>query len=295
MYFPYLVARGEEVNALNGLNILGPDSNIVPILQAFSDDDDVKYSYPALMKACRILIERRNKFILLLDSNDEMGELGEINDFNSYCIRGYNYDQFHSISFQEQVDYALFHFAPSSGIHDHVQIKYHVFMPTVIRFDTYINSHPLNKVVLMEDAFIKHEPNRDYPRVDIFNTELPFTYATRGYLGFGDFTLMSYNSSISGQANANDITHVIHLSRLDTDSSIFYVDHYLTTPTEEPDNSTRSRKTLRKVGPNLSHYETTSGIIKLSALISSGDPTSLGMYKRIGIMHHIELMYLTLN
>ncbi len=289
MYFPYLVARGEEANSLKDLTVLGGSSKVIPILQAFSDDDDIKYSYTALMKACRSLIEKKNKFILLVYLDDSLGELESISNFNTYCIRGYDYTDYANINFDENLEYALIHHHPITTINDNELVKYHIFMPSTLMFDTYINSFPNNKIVVLADAFIRHEPNRDYPRIDIFNSELPFTFKSKGYVGFGDFTILPYNSIISGQANANDITHVIHLTHIGEDTKL-YVDHYLTTPSEEPDNSRRSVKTLNKVKPNISKYTPTCGINKLSTLISTGVATSLGMYKRIGIMHHIELI-----
>jgi len=288
VYFPYLVARGEEVNALIGLNILGPHSKVLPILQAYSDDDDTKYSYTALVKACKHLILKQNMFILIVEIGESIDDLEAIPDFDTYCIRGYNRNQFDSIVFDSDLRYALLHEYPSTVVCDNSNIDYHIFMPNVIMFHTVLKMYPLDKVVPIADAFVKHEPNRDYPREDVFNTELPMTYANEGYVGFGDFTVLPYNSSIGGQANANEITHVIHITIFKDEHNMFYVDHYLTTPTEEPDNIRRSIKTIEKVIMNISKYETTTGIARLGSL--SGSSTSLGMYKRLGIMHHIELM-----
>jgi len=288
VYFPYLVARGEEVNALIGLNNLGPNSKVLPILQAYSDDDDTKYSYTALIKACKHLVSKQNEFILIMDIDESIEDLQAISDFDSYCIRGYNRNQFDSIVFDDEVKYALLHEYPSAVVCDNPNIVYHIFMPNVIMFHTVMKLYPLEKVVPIADAFVKHEPNRDYPREDVFNTELPMTYQNEGYAGFGDFTVLPYNSSIGGQANANEITHVIHLTIFKDQDNMFYVDHYLTTPSEEPDNVRRSIKTIDKVLVNIGKYELTSGIAKISSL--SGSSTSLGMYKRLGIMHHIELM-----
>jgi tRNA(fMet)-specific endonuclease VapC len=63
--------------------------------------------------------------------------------------------------------------------------------------------------------------------------------------------------------------------------------HFLTTPITEPDNRKRSGNTIKQAYDNRSLFLKTVGIDWI--IQKHPGSTSLGMYKRIGIAHHIQL------
>jgi len=289
MYFPYLVARGEESEALISTVCKYSDSNIIPILEPYNDDEDELYSYSKLLKLVESLVANKKTFIILINNEDDLSVLkGKFSDLDDFCIHGYNNSNKNYLTDRQNI--AIIHCSQNYLVNDQDNIKYNIFMPEVLRFSTYINKYNSEKTVLVEDGFIRHEPNSDYPAVEDFNSELCFTYKIGGLCGFGDFTILEYGYQPTGGARANDITHVIHLTKKESDTlNKMVVRHFLTTPSSEPDNRDRSAKTIQKAYSAKNEFLKTVGIDWIIEKNPNG--TSLGMYKRIGIAHHIELIH----
>ncbi|WP_155986062.1 sce7725 family protein [Paenibacillus gorillae] len=210
-------------------------------------------------------------------------------DLDDYCIHGYESGNVNYQSDKQNI--AIIHRNQDSLVNDSSNLIYNIFMPEVLRFQTYINQYNQGKSVLVEDGFIKHEPNSDYPSHEDFNSELCFTYKNKNVLGFGDFTILENGYQPSGGGKADSVTHVIHLTKKETASTKdkIVVYHYLTTPSEEADNKRRSAKTIAKAYNSRTQFLYTSGIKLIEGKYPNG--TSLGMYKRIGVAHHIELIH----
>ena len=295
MYFPYLVARGEEVEAVVATVCTYTDNSVIPILEPFNDEDDDVYSYPKLIKVVGRLLDHNKRFVLLVEDSSNLAILRErFNNLDDYCIHGY--DSLNQNLNDDNNNIAIIHRSADHIIQDSNNMIYHIFMPSVLSFSSYLNRYGSEKKVLIEDGFIKHTPNNDYPAVEGFNSELCFTYRENPILGFGDFTILAEDNDISTGARANDITHVIHLSRIiqEEDLRRIRIYHYLTNPSEEPDPRNRSIRTIQKAYDDKANFLHTVGIRYIEDKV--GQSTSLGMYKRIGIAHHIELMHtLVLN
>ena len=290
MYFPYLIARGEEVEAVLATVCAYTDNLVIPILEPFSNDEDELYSYAKLIKVVRELLNNEKRFVLLINDSSDLDYLREqFSNLDDYCIHGYD-SLNHNLN-NDTNDIAIIHRNPDQFIQDQDNIIYNIFMPSVLRFATYLNRYVRDKKVLIEDGFIKHIPNSDYPTVEDFNSEICFTYRDQHILGFGDFTVLSENDEPSSGGRAKEITHVIHLSRSiqAEDLKRIRVYHYLTTPSEEPDVTNRSVSTIQKAYDDRGNFHHTVGINWIEQ--KRGQSTSLGMYKRIGIAHHIELMH----
>ena len=164
-------------------------------------------------------------------------------------------------------------------------------MPSILKSDVfYAQNFPINKSVYITDAFCSsYGRNADYPAVTPFNnSQLHFRYKEIGAAGFGDFTILKEGFVNAGGGNQNYITHIIHLTK-EFDNKI-YTNHFLTTPIDEPILQNRSIETIAKAYNQGNNFFQTEGIIKLIEIYDRGTSTSLGMYKRIGIMHHISLM-----
>jgi hypothetical protein len=292
MYFPYLIARNEEVEALVSTVCSYEDNKIVPILEPYNIDEDVVYSYQKLLKIVKCLVEKEKKFILMIESESDLDHLrSEIGNLDDFCIHGYKSSNNNYSTVTGNTKVALIHEEPMEAQFDENNIEYHIFMPSINRFQSYINQFDMQKTVLIEDGFISHKPNSEYPYRDFFNSELCFTYSSRGYIGFGDFTILEQGYEVSDGARANNISHVVHITR--TLYNKVFVYHYLTTPMEEASIKERSKKTLRKAYADKDLFPNTLGIQLINEKKDIG--TSLGMYKRIGIIHHIELIHMMLN
>lgn len=289
MYFPYLIARGEEAEAIIATICTYKDNNIIPILEPYSDDEDELYSYNKLVKLIKSLIENNKSFILLINSAHDLAFLkSKFANLDKYCIHGY---ESHNLNYQtDHQNMAIIHRDQNQLIKDSENIKYNIFMPKVLRFPTYINQYSSQKAVFIEDGFIKHEPNSDYPSFEDFNSELCFTYKSRNVIGFGDFTILEDGFRPAGGGNQSEVTHVIHLTKkFSAVVNKLIVYHFLTTPSEESDITRRSCKTIEKAFTSQNLFYRSVGI----QMIENKHPgsTSLGFYKRIGIAHHIDLMH----
>lgn len=295
MYFPYLLARGEEVEAVLATVCTYTDNLVIPILEPFNNnEEDELYSYPKLIKAVRELLNNRKRFVLVITDPSDLDQLrNEFGNLDDYCIHGY--DSLNPNLNNDDREIAIIHRSQDRFIEDRDNIRYNIFMPSVLRFATYLNRYDQAKKVLIEDGFIRHRPNSDYPPVEDFNSELCFTYRDQHILGFGDFTVLSEGDEPSSGGRAGDITHVIHLSLNTQVEGLdrIRVYHYLTTPNEEPDTRNRSVRTVQRAYDDRNRFPHTIGINLIEQKINQS--TSLGMYKRIGIAHHIELMHTLLT
>lgn len=293
MYFPYLKAKGEEANALVGTLCSGNNyNNVIPIIEPRDLEEEDFYS--GFIKIVDKLIEQQKKFICLVENEGDLKFLKDAYGervFDEYCIYGFInfFPQSHTFK-----NGAVIHTEATNTIDD-VKINYHIFMPSILQSDIfYTQNYPLEKAVYISDAFYKYPRNSDYPAMDAFNnSQLCYRYQRIGIAGFGDYTIMEGNFSSAGGGNQNTITHIVHLTSEETNNlgnPIIATNHFLTTPIEEPTISLRSMKTLEKTYNGSRNLFQSEGVNKLIEVYNNNRATSLGMYKRIGIMHHISLM-----
>lgn len=289
MYFPYLTVRGSEAEAIEKTICNYSDLNVVPILEPFYEDEALLYAYRTLKKVIKILIENRKKFILVISEEDNLEHLkAEHSDFDEYCIRGIKSFRFLEHQIDPRYQYAVIHAKHHLEYLDNDSIEYHIFMPAVSLVESYTSIYPVEKTVLIEDAFLRYPTNSDYPDSDYFRTNLPFTYRERGILGFGDFTILEQDFRVAGAAKPRYITHVLHITR--AEQRMLKVYHFLTTPAEEVDISNRSKKTLKKAYIGTRDFSRNKGLQMLEDYYFRDRSTSLAKYKTIGIINHIEVI-----
>ena len=290
MYFPYLKLRQMEAFAIRDTICGYSDNKVIPIIEPYCERDAELYSYNNLIKAINSLLYANKKFILIIDNETDLRDLkSRFLNFNKYCIRGYYSDNPALLKNTGNYEIAILHRDTNFTVPDANNILYHIMMPSVLTFATYISRYPVNKVVKVENAFVKHSPNNMYPQVDTFRAESVFTFKNDGYAGFGDFTILEQGYEVSKGADADSVTHVIHLTRKQDANRKLEVRHYLTTPEEEPDNRRRSTLTIRKAYNERHMFFYSLGIRMIVA--KNGHSTNSAYYKRIGIVHHIELIH----
>ena len=290
MYFPYLKLRQQEALAVKDTICSYSDNKVLPILEPYRDNETELYKYNTLINTVKSLVNANKQFILIIRSEADLKILkGKVLNFDNYCLRGYYSDNPMVKSYQGNNDIVVIHKSSNTTVQDVNRIKFHIMLPSVLRFSTYINYYPKNKVVKIEDGFIKHAPNSTYPVSDVFNSESVFTFKQDGYVGFGDYTILEESYDVPTGAQADHVTHVIHLTRQQDSMSKLEVCHYLTTPAMEPDNRTRSILTIEKAYNDRSRFLYTKGIKLIIDKYKQG--TNPAYYKRIGIIHHIELMH----
>lgn len=293
MYFPYLKARSEEANALvKTLCEQNSCDNVIPIIQPC--DPEEEEFFPGFRKIVSNLIEHKKKFICLVGNESDLDRIKvEYPEgvFDEYCV--YGFTNFFPLDYNFK-NGAVIH-EEAIEVADNSEIIYHVFMPSVLQSDIfYSQNYPKEKAVYISDAFKKYSTNAEYPPVDTFNnSQLCYRYKEIGIAGFGDFTIMEGEAQVGGGGNQNTITHIIHLTNEGTSNAgnpIIEANHFLTTPVQEPDIASRSIKTLNKAYEKRMDFCRTKGIEIIEDYCQENRSTSLGMYKRIGMMHHICLM-----
>lgn len=288
MYFPLLKVRGEEVEAILGSVCDLKSGLVIPILEPYYDYEEELYEYQNLLKVVGGLISAEQKFILIIDEFENLEKLREkYHSFDKYCIHGFYSSTFSELLLSKTTQACLIYDEIPEQLFEDDKLLYHIFLPATNRMTSFMDMIPRDKVVMIEDGFISYDKNSLYPERDRFNSELCFTYRDRGYAGFGDYTILPKDFVVPTGARPSTVTHVIHLTH-NRDKNL-YVYHYLTTPAMEPDIRTRSHITLKKAIKNIDMFLDTAGTRLLKEKYSSYS-TSSGIYKRIGIMHHIELI-----
>lgn len=290
MYFPYLKLRQEEARTVKATVCKYQDNKVLPILEPYNVDETKFYSYRDLIDVVDCLITNHKKFILIIDNENNLSTLkSTFSNFNNYCIRGLYSDNPIVLNYQDNYDIAIIHQDTSTRVADKSNVRYHIMMPSVLGFTTYINSYPTNKIVKVENGFVKHSPNNTYPIRDVFKSESVFTFKNDGYAGFGDFTILEEGYEVATGAKLSNVTYVIHLTCKQDINPKLEVFHYLTSSSMEPDTKRRAAQTLAKAYNDRQRFLHTVGIQLIIDKYPSG--SSAAFYKRIGMIHHIELMH----
>lgn len=290
MYFPYLKLRQEEARTVKATVCNYQDNKVMPILEPYDSDETKFYSYNGLVDVVACLIAMHKKFILIIDNENNLNYLKhKFPNFNNYCIRGFYSFNPTVLNYQGNYDIAIIHQDTSIIVTDKNIIKYHIMMPSVLGFTTYLSNYPINKIVKIENGFVKHSPNSAYPSYDVFKSESVFTFRRDGYAGFGDFTILEEGYEVATGAKLSNVTYVIHLTRKQDANQKLEVRHYLTSSGTEPDTRRRAEQTLAKAYNDRHRFLHTTGIQLIIDKYPSG--SSAAFYKRIGMIHHIDLMH----
>lgn len=287
MYFPYLRSRGEELGAISETKDC---RNIIPIIELYSDEENendggVVFSRD-LIKTIKELVSNNKRFVCIFNSPNELKRLEKTVDnsnFYEYCICAF-FGTFYDL---KEIKYGAIVHNNENCTYDSDKILYHFFMPEIKNI-YFVERFPRKKSVNIIDSFIKKERNADYGERDNFES-MCYLYREYGLGGFGDFTILPKNYIVGTGGDQNQVTHTIHLTK-EKENKELEVRHFLTTPEEETGISERSIATLKKAYNARSEFINSRGMEMIEEKAISNSSTSLGRYKRIGIIHHITLM-----
>lgn len=292
MYFPYLRARKEEVEAIVTTLCREGCDNVIPILYPSTDDEEELYTHATLKKAIINLVQNNRKFICVISEVNDLAYLKQeicSDKFDECCIYGF----YNSFPLIKNFKYGAVLHNEVNSIIDSSSIDLHIFMPDILQKDIFFsNKFPKEKSVYITDSFDKKDKNSSYGTEDLFkNSSLCYNYKNYGLAGFGDFTILEKDYIVPSGGNPTNTTHVLHLTKeCAKNCTNLYVRHFLTTPVEKVDISERSKSTIKKAYNNKDEFLRTKGIEMIENLFGEDRSTSLGMYKRIGIIHHISLI-----
>ncbi len=179
-----------------------------------------------------------------------------------------------------------------TAIASHASSLTHAFIKELVS-DAYPGAFLHSKRIIISDGFRRAVRNSDYPDEDFFG-DLPFTYRSNSYDGFGDFSIVG-NAWSEGGGPAYAVAIHLTLARPSeiTVGQEIAVHHFISDQTE--DSSDEAGKVLEAVakvdraaraGSLLISY----GVTEFQRIHGSGSPPKLGPIKELSMIHHLELM-----
>lgn len=293
MYYPYLRAKGEEINCLVGVNQQVFLDNTTPIIEPIGSSkanlSNIKklatQNIPFVLivnpqvKALdmeSVVEEYVNSLLLdydnfsiayIVHNNTTQGELNKfsrIKGFEKFLIHKYNYYDVNHIN--------------------SLEFDYHVFQNNKVSSNYIKSIVSKNKIVLI-DGFDRLDRNADYPEDSLFS-DIHYNYKKFGYKAVSDYlTQGDVFSETGGPAYAV----AIHLS-VAYDKEI-YVHHFIS------DNREGNSRTAEKFAEALEHLinfvnnnniTETTAIENYQQLHEDQHFPGLGVNKRYSLMNHIE-------
>ncbi|WP_026804709.1 sce7725 family protein [Aliarcobacter lanthieri] len=310
MYFPYLYNKQAENLALRTLSTHSLLSKTIPIVETIFDDINIDWSDESAInnfidKKFQALIkdfaDNNNKLIIVINQSLISGGIsfdklyrklssyvGD-NNIDDICYWGISNTDFENQKNNLIAKKCVIFYESSLNTitSNEVDIKYHILLDAEQSL-SFINLGLENKVII-SDAFKKQRTNRDYPSVSLFPNNI-FIYNRMGLIGFGDYTILEKNPNQSDGGNMNTITVAAHMT-LKEDGNIC-IKHYICTPEEVPDNSSRIANVINQVKEDASIFYQSNGLEKIINIATS---TSLPKLKELTISHHIEKMNYLIN
>lgn len=305
MYFPFLRGKQNELIAIRDLVQQGVISEeIVPVVEP------IKYS-STLISTIEKFIELQRELVVIV--NPIVGAfIDDLNEDEEYVIRirellrspsitiGYYlygnsvedleaFTEAFGISL-EQV--AIIHRDISNlsvydTLYNEVIPRYN-FIPSSTEFRVRFANQ---NAVLLTDPFVKRDRNVDYADIDEpFSSEHLF-YQQQGFIGFSDYSVVG-SDYIDGGFGA--LAVAIHIVYLDNQNNL-RIRHFVSDSNEDrTDPRGKFSEALVKVVTWYNDKDdqrlNTSGLAMLLNYDETGTSTSLGVVKRLSIMHHLEII-----
>ncbi|WP_144788934.1 sce7725 family protein [Lysinibacillus fusiformis] len=305
MYFPILRGKQNELIAIRDLVQQGVISEqIVPVVEP------IKYS-PTLISTIEQFIELQRELVVIV--NPDVGAfIDDLNENAEYVIRirellhnpsitiGYHlhgnsvedleaFTEAFGISL-EQV--AIIHKDISNlsvydTLYNEVIPRYN-FIPSSTEFRVRFTNQ---NAVLLTDPFVKRDRNVDYADIDEpFSSEHRF-YEQQGFIGFSDYSIVGSDYIESG---FGAMAVAIHIVYLDNQNNL-RIRHFVSDSNEDrTDPGGKFSEALVKVVTWYNDTDderlNTSGLATLLNYDETGTSTSLGVVKRLSIMHHLEII-----
>ncbi|PPA68875.1 sce7725 family protein [Jeotgalibacillus proteolyticus] len=305
MYFPFLRGKQNELIAIRDLNQQGIMSEqIVPVIEP------IKYS-STLITTIEAFIESKKSLIVVInpvvgtfrnDLEENEGYFSQIIElFNSpfitiaYYMNGNSEEELPAIVQEFNVsleEIAIIHHDIShldiyETVFNDLKPKYN-FIPSATEFRVRFTN--LN-AVLLTNPFVKRDRNADYYDIDEpFSSEHRY-YLQQGFLGFSDYSIVG-SEFLEGGFGAMAVA--LHIVYVDSQNNL-RVRHFVSDSNEDrTDPAGKLSEALVKLAQWYSTTEddqlNTVGLLTLLKHNEAGTSTSLGVVKRLSIMHHIELL-----
>ncbi|MDH6250901.1 hypothetical protein M2347_000628 [Chryseobacterium sp. H1D6B] len=302
MYFPFLIAKQEEILALDEL----PD-NIYDLVTPVIIPKDNTIS---AMKKIKKIATKNIHFILVvnLEKTKFINQKGIEDLIINEALKGYdNY----SLGFlvndkttKEQINYYLKSFPEKEKSLIFVKefrdvkflkgidsLKYNIYFGEEIE-DDYMRETSKGNSVLVLDGFKKEIRNSDYPKRSYFSN-LHSTYTNDKHIGFGDHTIVGKSFSEGGSV---PYAVTLHLTVPKNDD--MYVRHFVSK--DQSDQSDPGGKFLQSLDELVDYVDknkvfTTSGISDYKEYHTKRHYPGLGKCKRMSIKNHIEQIHNKIN
>lgn len=150
---------------------------------------------------------------------------------------------------------------------------------------------PVSKRVIIKDQFAREERNADYQKCSPFSDDY-LNKPNAQYHHFGDFSIVGKSFQESGGPAYAVALHHMYINREDSD--MLWLCHFVSNETDSPRNPGGKfldalKKLINEV-PNLGEESITPVVKEYELLHSRQHYPGLGVAKRLGIKHHLNLM-----
>jgi hypothetical protein len=308
MYTPYFRGRQHELLALQKSSILLKDRQIMPIVEpmALTTGLSRTINYFQVLHIPMVLIV-----------NPKCGKLQQregierLASHHPKCIFGYILDRKSSQaeinSFFKKFstkNVALLHFDVVNNLPDlinlcknHKNELYQIFIESTSVSRIYMEKFSVFERIWIEDGFNRDKvKNADFEEIDYFSNLL-FEHKNKGFIGFGDFSIVGNKADVTGfRAHAVAI-HITHLAS-ELGQGIF-CSHFKSDDVKGPENT--EEKFLQAVTKLATISKKSKNIMETQALKeycdlqARGHFPGLGVLKQLSIRHHLEFMSKLVN
>lgn len=307
MYFPYLRGRQFELIALRELvenGLIG--KKVIPILEPIKPTS-------TLAKTLTLYSEKKHlhalvvnpavgEFVSKIKKKDRDSEqaVNEIyNDLESdFLVRAYIIKQGTSKSLMKRTDLEkLMIINPKRDCLEEYLKVYDTIEPsyTLLPDDrTFSRKAPKSKI-MFEDRFPKAAKNADYSKnIDEFFSEDHLYYASEGFKGFSDYTIVGAEYKESGFAPLAVAIHIVYFDK----NKVLRVHHFVSDSNDDYNDPAGKfgealAKLVKWVAEN--NVPKTMGLQAFLDCYEEGKYPGLGTVKKYSIMHHLELMNMFLE
>jgi hypothetical protein len=295
MYFPYFKARRYDYYAICQIpDAVYATGKVVPILDPIT----------AEIKRLKSICEKGFPFVFVMnpyeyEAKEPFANLtAEFLGKNKNAILGFNVNSDTSsasvksflttnpshekalIFHDENTDAAVIKEITSRA----KSIRWLIFIDKHVRA-VYTGNFPGMAHVWVEDCFKKKAKNSAYPSSSEFSN-MCNQYKAKGYAGFGDFMIMSYNSADGGSA---PFCVTLHLSE-STKKGII-INHFLSdTNDTQKDTGGKYGEARQKLVDHLDANPPVDITDGAQLFRDSVDYQGLGAAKQMSLMHHVELI-----
>ena len=312
MYFPYLFDKQSELLALRGLaGSLGSPQKIVPLIEPvssiaglsrlhakFKESGDYAYvvENPGLLKlaiGAHLAAWKRDARPLFADQDVFRPVYKESNATTTAEIRNF---------------VARYPSRPIGIVLNSGRIPVPTIFSALVASDSLIfmtagadrvalvAAFGAARTVEINDRFPTQRVNADYRGVEWFSRD-HLDYATTGYPGFSDYTMLPSKPNKQGGGAPGAVA--IHLTYKYTDRS-FWVEHFVSDETDRNVGSAGSKMLeaiayiAAEVAANATKFDSSPALAEYLAIHASGANSSLGNNKKLEIAHHIYTVALRL-